>query len=107
MTATVATLTWTEQADLDDPHEALRRACAQHWWASNAFGVTVLSHDGVRALLADPRLEGTGMMFLQRFGITGPIFEFGSNMLWSTRPPRPWTPNSERRADRASAPRRR
>jgi hypothetical protein len=82
MTATVATLTWTEQADLDDPHEALRRARAQHWWASNAFGVTVLSHEGVRALLADPRLEGTGMMFLQRFGITaGPIFEFGSSML--------------------------
>ena len=85
MTATVATLTWTEQADLDDPHEALRRARAQHWWASNAFGVTVLSHDGVRALLTDPRLEGTGMMFLQRFGITaGPIFEFGSNMLFAT-----------------------
>jgi cytochrome P450 len=85
MAATVATLAWTEQADLDDPHETLRRARAQHWWASNAFGITVLSHDGVRALLADPRLEGTGMMFLQRFGITaGPIFEFGSNMLFTT-----------------------
>jgi hypothetical protein len=84
MTASVATLTWTEQADLDDPHEALRRARAQHWWASSAFGFTVLSHEGVRALLADPRLQGTGMMFLQRFGITaGPIFEFGSNMLFT------------------------
>ncbi len=84
MTGTVATLTWTEPADLDDPHAALREARAQHWWASNAFGVTVLSHDGVRALLADPRLEGTGMMFLRRFGITsGPIFEFGSNMLFT------------------------
>ena len=48
MTAT-AILTWTEQEDMDDPHEALRRARAQHWWASNAFGFTVLSHEGVRA----------------------------------------------------------
>jgi hypothetical protein len=84
MTAAVATLTWTEPADLEDPHDALRRARARHWWASNAFGITVLSHDGVRALLADPRLQGTGMMFLERFGITaGPIFEFGSNMLFT------------------------
>ena len=84
MTGTVATLTWTDSMDLDDPHATLRRARAQHWWASNAFGITVLSHDGVRALLADARLEGTGMMFLRRFGITeGPIFEFGSNMLFT------------------------
>jgi len=85
MTGSVATLTWTEPTDLDDPHAALRRARARHWWASNAFGITVLSHDGVRALLADPRLEGTGMMFLRRFGITaGPIFDFGANMLFTT-----------------------
>jgi NAD(P)-dependent dehydrogenase (short-subunit alcohol dehydrogenase family) len=84
METSVAELTWTDQADLDDPHGALRRARHQHWYATNAFGVSVLSHDTVRMLLADPRLEGTGMMFLERFGITdGPIFEFGSNMLFT------------------------
>jgi hypothetical protein len=44
VTGTVATLTWTEPADLDNPHDALRRARMQHWWASNEFGITRLSH---------------------------------------------------------------
>jgi hypothetical protein len=44
VTGTVATLTWTEPADLDNAHDALRRARMQHWWASNEFGITRLSH---------------------------------------------------------------
>jgi hypothetical protein len=49
----VVQLAWTEPAALNDPHGVLRTARAQHWYAANAFGVTILRYELVHKLLSD------------------------------------------------------
>jgi cytochrome P450 len=61
-----------------DPFGTLRRArAAGPVVALETGGPAVLTHDGVRALLADPRLRANFPDFLATFGVTsGPFYEW-------------------------------
>ena len=66
-----------DQAFLDDPFLALRRARDAGPIVDSDGGAAVFRYEDMRALLADPRLRSNFPEFLRAFGITGgPFYEW-------------------------------
>ena len=68
-----------DQAFLDDPFSALRRARDAGPIVDSDGGAAVFRYEDMRALLTDPRMRSNFTEFLRAFGITdGPFFEWMS-----------------------------
>lgn len=62
---------------LADPFGTFRRAREHGWLADLDLQASVLHHDAMRELLADPRLHSSFLDFLRSFGVaSGPFYEW-------------------------------
>jgi cytochrome P450 len=62
---------------LADPIATLKKAREESWVSDLQFSTSVMTHEDVRALLAEPRLRANFPEFLRTFGVTsGPFYEW-------------------------------